>query len=106
MWEILLLSFLKRVRVKALVCALLMHMTLTHANTNDSTLLGYIKQLPSQEISLKATKKISNADTCLTGNKVASRVSGCRHGEVATANAAWLFLTALIGFVFLINKRS
>jgi len=64
-----------------------------------------LKLALNENAPVKGPVEKGNVHACDTQGDGPSIIA-CREGEVSIQNAVWLFLVALVGFVFLINSKS
>lgn len=88
-----------KVTVAVLLAALFLQTAVVYAGTSPSEEVVAIKP-HYDSISSSIQENYTAMKACSAGLK-----SLCRPGEVIGSEATWLFLAALIGFVFLTTKR-
>jgi hypothetical protein len=88
----------KAIKASVLVLtAILLQTTLVYAEPTPSSSAGF--KLLESKVSTSMAKQNKAITSCSTSYK-----NNCRPGEVVFSEATWLFLAALLGFVFLTNK--
>lgn len=78
----------------------------TQANISEPRSSMPVAEAGEEATQFKASNDVPRSDQCSAGKSQETSRLYCREDKVNAKSAAWLFLSALVGFVFLINKRS